>query len=81
MWINVYALNMPVLQDSVKIRLMRCLDRGCTLDMKRTNQKLQVQLEAMYTGPRMLLEERCVCFHDVLRDVYCCVLQHPRFHQ
>jgi hypothetical protein len=58
MYINIFALNTKVIQDSVKMKLMRCLDRGCTFDMTRTNQKLQVQLETLYTGPQLLLEER-----------------------
>ncbi len=58
MFINAFALNSKVFQDFFKVKATRWLDRGFTCDMTRTSQKLQVQLEAMYTGPQMLLEER-----------------------
>jgi hypothetical protein len=64
--INAFALNATSFVAAAKIQLFRCLDRGCTLDMTRTKQKLQVQLETLYTGPAVKLEERyaalLVCF-------------------
>ena len=56
MFINVFALNSKVFQDFVKVKAVRWLDRGFTCDMTRTSQKLQVQLETLYTGPEILLE-------------------------
>jgi len=47
MFINVYALNSASFQAFVKIKLARCLDRGCTRDMSRTGKKVQVQLETL----------------------------------
>jgi hypothetical protein len=58
MFINAFALNSKVFQDFFKVKAIRWLDRGFTCDMTRTGQRLQVQLEAMYTGPQMMLEER-----------------------
>lgn len=58
MAVNVWTLNIPVAKAFVKAKLARCLDRSCTLNMGLTKQKLQVQLENLYTGPQFLLEER-----------------------
>jgi hypothetical protein len=58
MLINVIALNTAVVKNLVVIKLLRCLDRGISFDMRRTTKKLQVQLEALYTGPELQLEER-----------------------
>jgi hypothetical protein len=71
MWINIYVLNVAVVQDSVKIKLLRCLDRGCSFDMARTNQKLQVHLETMYTGPDLLLEVR---YSSLLVGFFVCMI-------
>ena len=58
MFINVFALNASSFSAAVQTKLLRCVDRGCSVDMSITGQKLQVQLENMYTGPKMMLEER-----------------------
>jgi hypothetical protein len=58
MVINIAALNAPALVAWAQTKIIRCLDRGCTLDMTRTKQKMQISLEALYTGPQMMLEER-----------------------
>ena len=37
---------------------IRCCDRGCTRDMKRTKQVLQEDYEEMYTGEEFEFEVR-----------------------
>ena len=56
MFINVFALNASSFSAAVQTKLFRCIDRSCTLDMTRTQQKFQIGLENMYTGPKMMLE-------------------------
>jgi len=58
MFTQAFTLNSAPATAWVQVHLMRCLDRGCTFDMTRTRQKLQVQLETLYTGPVQKLEER-----------------------
>ena len=42
----------------VKALLVRCKDRGCTMNARKTKTLLQQDYEAKYTGPVILLEDR-----------------------
>ena len=53
MFINVFALNASSFSAAIQTKLFRCVDRGCSFDFTRTSTKLQVELEKMYTGPKV----------------------------
>ena len=74
MIINTYTVNTKILKDYVQIGLTRCLDRGCTLDMSRTKAKIQIQLENLYSGPKMQLQER---YASLFVIYFVCVIFSP----
>jgi hypothetical protein len=74
MIINTYTVNTKILKDYARIGLMRCLDRGCTFDASRTKAKIQVQLETLYTGPKMQLQER---YASLFVIYFICVIFSP----
>lgn len=74
MIINTYTVNTKIVKDYVQINLTRCLDRGCTFDMSRTKAKIQLQLENLYTGPKMQLQER---YASLFVIYFVCVIFSP----
>lgn len=49
----------------------RCFDRGCTTNYTKTRKVTQQQLEALYTGPDFLLDERVA---QVLTTTFVCMV-------
>ena len=68
---NTIAVNFKVIKDYGKTLLIRFADRGYSSDYSRTSSKLQTELEALYTGPLMNLEER---YASMLVIYFVCIL-------
>lgn len=47
----------------------RCLDRSCTCNHANTRKVTQAQLEALYTGPDLFLDER---YAQMLTAIFVC---------
>jgi hypothetical protein len=74
MYANITALNTGVISAMASVKLTRCLDRGCSNNMHISNQKLQSQLETMYTGPMIKLHER---YAALLVGYFVCMIFSP----
>lgn len=58
MFINIFTPHIGSIVGFVIGSFKRCLDRGCSLDSKKTKQWIQEDYEKMYTGPEFLIEIR-----------------------
>jgi hypothetical protein len=58
MLINIISPHVGALIGVLISGVVRCLDRGCTCDKKKTKQRLQEDYERKYTGPDFLIEVR-----------------------
>ena len=58
MLINIVSPHVGALIGMLKSGVVRCLDRGCSCDKRRTKELLQEDYENKYTGPEFLIEIR-----------------------
>jgi len=58
MLINIVTPHIGAFVGKFIGSLMRCCDRGCTLNTLKTKKLLQEDYEELYTGPEFLIEIR-----------------------
>lgn len=71
MILNVVSPHFGTLATVIFSGCLRCLDRGCTCDKRKTKKLLQEDYEGVYIGPDFIMEIR---YSQIISNIYITLL-------
>jgi len=69
-FLQIFLPHFGLLVLSLKMFILRCWDRKCTLNARKTRKITQSEYEDLYTGPEFILHLR---FAQILSMIYVCI--------
>lgn len=69
-FLQIFIPHFGLIVLSLKMFILRCWDRKCTLNARKTRKITQTEYEDLYTGPEFILHLR---FAQVLSMIYVCI--------